>query len=602
MPGKEQGSAWETSKDAAEQLGKLPENVKKAGDSMVNMARKADAADHQLRQLANLAFPERDMSGRKQGMAQLDKIVVAAGGGRDDAAAALTTLLQNGVKLNDAEKLLPQLVNGGQALGVSAQKLAEAAVGQGEDKKDAKDQAKSPPDADKINQNLRFALAEAAAKPADYHPDEADKWLPDLLKKVGKNGVSQENLTRYDNNVQMMRESAQFKDQSQQSALANSEQNKRASQILGDQKANYSEIVSPLLDCAAALLTFGSALAGVVAIVGKIAKGADGSTPSLPSKPGGKQGKNASGNRSSKSKTAPQKSGSASKKLQGPQATPSSSRSSGPTRAGASEKSTGIFSQLATKTKGMLQKTAQSGTGLPAKLRSMAGSGGHSLRQSGGILGGFLKGGLRIAGKASGIVGLATGAIGAYQVLSNPNSTVGNKIRAVGGQLGGFGGSAIGGVVGGAIGMLGGPAGAALGAMAGRAVGGWLGETLGDKAGAMLGNKIDHRQAPGTPASSPAASAQKAGTRPSIPAGANAPATARPGAPQTTAAKPPQPQPKGKGDSAAASLLPQLQVLVNQFAAAVAQLHQPLRVVVDVQHGNIVAAVNAANSQQQRRS
>ncbi|MGC0152991.1 hypothetical protein ACPRNU_11070 [Chromobacterium vaccinii] len=581
MPGKEQGSAWETSKDAAEQLGKLPENVKKAGDSMVSMARKADAADHQLRQLANLAFPERDVSGRKQGMAQLDKIIISAGGGRDDAAAALTTLLQNGVKLNDAEKLLPQLVNGGQALGVSAQKLAEASVGQGEDKKDAKDQAQPAPDAGKIDKNLRLALAEAAAKPADYHPDDANKWLPDLLKKVEKNGVSQENLTRYDNNVQMMRESAQFKDQSQQSALANSEQNKRASQVLGDQKANYSEIVSPLLDCAAALLTFGSALAGVVAIAGKIAKGADGSTPSLPSRSGGKQGKSASGNRSSKSKNASQKSGATPKKSLERQ------YASGPGRAGSTGKSSGLFSQLAAKTKNTLQKTAQSGKGLPNKLRSMASSGGRALRQTGGTLGGVLKGGLRIAGKASGLVGLAAGAIGAYQVLSDPKSTIGNKVRAVGGQLGNLGGSAIGGAIGGTIGAIGGPVGVMLGAMAGRALGGLLGEKLADKAGAKLENKIDGKPSQGTGPGPKAAA--KTPAAPSVIAGKAA---------QTPSSPVPA---KGKNDNAAA-LLPQLQALVNQFAAAVTQLHQPLRVVVDVQNGNIVAAVNAANSKQQRRS
>ncbi|QND82609.1 Uncharacterized protein ChrSV_0380 [Chromobacterium vaccinii] len=46
----------------------------------------------------------------------------------------------------------------------------------------------------------------------------------------------------------------------------------------------------------------------------------------------------------------------------------------------------------------------------------------------------------------------------------------------------------------------------------------------------------------------------------------------------------------------------QLSALIAQLSAALTQLTQPLRVVVDVQNGNIVAAVNAANSQQQRRS
>ncbi|UTH76021.1 hypothetical protein [Chromobacterium sp. IIBBL 290-4] len=602
MPGKEQESAWATSKDAAEQLGKLPENAKKAGDSMVNMARKADAADHQLRQLANLAFPERDMSGRKQGMEQLDKIIVSAGGGRDDAAAALTTLLQNGIKLNDAEKILPQLVNGGQALGVSAQKLAEAAVASGGDKKNEKDQATQAPDADKINKNLRLALAEAAAKPSDYHPDDASKWLPDLLKKVEKTGVSQENLNRYDNNVQMMRESAQFKDQSQQSALANSEQNKKASQILGDQKANYSEIVAPLLDCAAALLTFGSALAGVVSIVGKLTRGADASPPSLPSKSSGKKGKGSSNTPASKKSPSTAKTANSRAQKSSPakpaQASPPP-RASTPSRASTSGSSPGIFSKLATKTKGFLQKTVQSGKSLPDKLRSLAGPGGNALKKSSGVLGSVLKGGLKMAGKASGVLGLATGAIGAYQMLTDPNATIGNKVRAVSGQLGNLGGSAIGSVVGGAIGMLGGPVGVALGTMAGRALGGWLGETLGDKAGSMLGNKIDNKQ---TAASKPASAALAQQSKTSAMAAASPPAVAKPTAPQPAAAKTPPLPPKGKGDGTAASLLPQLQALVNQFSAAITQFHQPLHITVDVQNGNIVAAVNAANSKQQRRN
>ncbi|MEN3030371.1 glycoside hydrolase family 19 protein [Chromobacterium amazonense] len=46
----------------------------------------------------------------------------------------------------------------------------------------------------------------------------------------------------------------------------------------------------------------------------------------------------------------------------------------------------------------------------------------------------------------------------------------------------------------------------------------------------------------------------------------------------------------------------QLSALIAQLSTALAQLAQPIRVVVDVQNGNIVAAVNAANSQQQRRN
>ncbi|WP_081862715.1 Mbeg1-like protein [Chromobacterium haemolyticum] len=52
--------------------------------------------------------------------------------------------------------------------------------------------------------------------------------------------------------------------------------------------------------------------------------------------------------------------------------------------------------------------------------------------------------------------------------------------------------------------------------------------------------------------------------------------------------------------------VPALQALLSQLQSTLAQLSsvlsQPIQVTVDVQNGNIVAAVNAANSQQQRRS
>ncbi|WP_199155182.1 NlpC/P60 family protein [Chromobacterium sp. ASV23] len=72
------------------------------------------------------------------------------------------------------------------------------------------------------------------------------------------------------------------------------------------------------------------------------------------------------------------------------------------------------------------------------------------------------------------------------------------------------------------------------------------------------------------------------------------------------AAKPAPPAKKPAASSAAAasghSAEAQLSALIGQLSATLAQLAQPIRVVVDVQNGNIVAAVNAANSKQQRRN
>ncbi|WP_158253621.1 NlpC/P60 family protein [Chromobacterium alticapitis] len=69
------------------------------------------------------------------------------------------------------------------------------------------------------------------------------------------------------------------------------------------------------------------------------------------------------------------------------------------------------------------------------------------------------------------------------------------------------------------------------------------------------------------------------------------------------AAAPKKPASTGQAAPAAGNAAEsQLSALIAQLSAALAQLAQPIRVVVDVQNGNIVAAVNAANSKQQRRN
>ncbi|WP_434631933.1 hypothetical protein [Chromobacterium sp. CV08] len=77
---------------------------------------------------------------------------------------------------------------------------------------------------------------------------------------------------------------------------------------------------------------------------------------------------------------------------------------------------------------------------------------------------------------------------------------------------------------------------------------------------------------------------------------------------QQAAAKPPQKQPaqakaaQPAGPGNLDAQLAQLAALLGQLNAALAPLAKPIQITVDVRNGNIVAAVNAANSQQQRRS
>lgn len=127
----------------------------------------------------------------------------------------------------------------------------------------------------------------------------------------------------------------------------------------------------------------------------------------------------------------------------------------------------------------------------------------------------------------------------------------------------------------------------------------------GFKAGkvAVSGTASNKPAAPIAPSAAPAAKAPTptpaaAKPLPKPAASANQPkAQPKPAAPPKKPAAASQ-APAAAGDAAEA----QLSALIAQLSAALAQLTQPLRVVVDVQNGNIVAAVNAANSQQQRRS
>ncbi|OVE46335.1 NlpC/P60 family protein [Chromobacterium violaceum] len=75
-------------------------------------------------------------------------------------------------------------------------------------------------------------------------------------------------------------------------------------------------------------------------------------------------------------------------------------------------------------------------------------------------------------------------------------------------------------------------------------------------------------------------------------------AAAKPAQKQPAQAKPAQPAGPGNLDAQ----LAQLAALLGQLNAALAPLAKPIQITVDVQNGNIVAAVNAANSQQQRRN
>lgn len=89
--------------------------------------------EQRLAMMANTAFAERDIGGRREGMQSMDKLVrraVSVGGGsKESAAETLDTLLASGaVDYNSAERLLPMLQKYSTATGADSKDLAQIAI------------------------------------------------------------------------------------------------------------------------------------------------------------------------------------------------------------------------------------------------------------------------------------------------------------------------------------------------------------------------------------------------------------------------------------------------------------------------------------------
>lgn len=125
---------------AARSAGRLGQGVAQAGAAVAAGGYVAGRAlakpveyEHRLAQMANTAFADDGVAGRRAGMARLDDAVNSAvrqgGGTREGAAEALDKMLASGaIKTDDAMRMLPTLQKFATASGASAGDLSDIAI------------------------------------------------------------------------------------------------------------------------------------------------------------------------------------------------------------------------------------------------------------------------------------------------------------------------------------------------------------------------------------------------------------------------------------------------------------------------------------------
>lgn len=143
----------------------------------------ARSYDRQLADAANTAFPDRNVAGRRAGMAELDATVTgsvrAGGGNRDQALAALNEMLASGsVTAGQAKGLLPTVARYATAGNASITELSTIVVR-------ALQNGFKEADIPKV---LDMALA--AGQQGGFELKDMAKWLPKLLAAGNMSGLT----------------------------------------------------------------------------------------------------------------------------------------------------------------------------------------------------------------------------------------------------------------------------------------------------------------------------------------------------------------------------------------------------------------------------
>ena len=155
-----------------------------AGYVIKPAAEKAMAYDLRLAHMANTAYADQDVSGRKAGSKQLDSAIVAAirqgGGTRDQAAETLDALIASGaMSVGDASGLLPTLMKSATASGADANALANIAI---RGMQTFKIKAGDLPSV--------IDMALAAGQAGGFELKDMAKWLPQQMAAATASGMS----------------------------------------------------------------------------------------------------------------------------------------------------------------------------------------------------------------------------------------------------------------------------------------------------------------------------------------------------------------------------------------------------------------------------
>ncbi|MCI4186089.1 phage tail tape measure protein [Dickeya dianthicola] len=148
--------------------------------------KKAASYEYTLANMANTAYADRDIAGRKAGMGELDQLIrqsVKTGGGtKERAAETLDTLLASGtVEMDSAKALLPVLQKYSTATGTDSKDLAQIAI--------RLKQTFGISDKD-IGKALNMAIS--AGQGGGFELKDMAKWLPQQLafsSNVGMKGL-----------------------------------------------------------------------------------------------------------------------------------------------------------------------------------------------------------------------------------------------------------------------------------------------------------------------------------------------------------------------------------------------------------------------------
>lgn len=140
--------------------------------------------DRLLANMANTAYAERDVSGRKIGMSQLENAINRArkegGGTRESAAGALDTMIASGVvNVQDAIQMLPEIMKTATAGNADPTEIAKIAIR-------AQQTFKIKPE--ELSSVLSGALA--AGQAGGFELKDMAKWLPQQMAMAGNLGIT----------------------------------------------------------------------------------------------------------------------------------------------------------------------------------------------------------------------------------------------------------------------------------------------------------------------------------------------------------------------------------------------------------------------------